>query len=128
MCPIPLPTVQSAYTIIWEQIEDSTPIIITNDSNRFMLSLDNQTLSIQISNSTDQMVFQCKLKLRQCSPLDPRRCQVVDVEGPFMEINVLGEPRAKLKCVCLCVCVCVGGGGGGGGGGRGGLLHWISTE
>ena len=88
MCPIPLPTVRSCYTITWEEIE-STPIPLMNDSEsgRYILSQDNRTLSILVLNSTDQMVFRCKLNLRQCLlPSRPDQCLETDVEGPFMEI------------------------------------------
>ena len=92
ICPIPLPTVRSHYTLIWEHI-DSTPISLMNDSEsgRYILSQDNRTLSILVLNSTDQMVFLCKLNLRQCSPSRTDQCLESDVEGPFMEINVLSK-------------------------------------
>ena len=92
MCPIPLPTVRSNYTLMWEEI-DSTPIPLMNDSEsgRYILSQDSRTLSILVLNSTDQRVFRCKLNLRQCLPSRPDRCLETDVEGPFMEINVLSK-------------------------------------
>ena len=88
MCPIPLPTLRSLYTIMWEQIVDSTPIPL--DTGRYILSQDNRTLSILVLNSS-QTVFRCKLNLRQCSPSRPENCLLFDVEGPFMEINVLSK-------------------------------------
>ena len=93
ICPIPLPTVRSHYTLIWEQLLDSTLIPLMNDSESgiHILSQGNRTLTILVLNSTDQMVFRCKLNLRQCSPSRPELCLESDVEGPFMEINVLSE-------------------------------------
>ena len=93
MCPIPLPTVRSSYTLMWEQLLGSTPIPLMNDSEsgRYILSQNNRTLSILVLNSTDQMVFRCKLNLRQCSPSRPDRCLLFNVEGPFMEINALSK-------------------------------------
>ena len=89
MCPIPLPTVRSSYTLIWEQLMDSTPIPLMNDSDsgRYILSHNSRTLSILI-HFTDQRVFRCMLNIQRCSPI---RCQEFDVEGPFMEINVLSK-------------------------------------
>ena len=91
MCPIPLPTVRSSYTIIWEQLVDSTPILIMNDSESrgYILSQDNRTLSVLISNSTDQMVFRCKLILKRCS--DPQRCPLDTILGSLMEFLILGK-------------------------------------
>ena len=59
ICPIPLPTVRSNYTIIWEQLVDSTPIPLMNDSElgRYILHQDNRTLSILVMDSTDERVF-----------------------------------------------------------------------
>ena len=69
---------------------DSTPIPLMNDSDsgRYILSHNSRTLSILVLNSTDQRVFRCMLNIRRCSPT---RCQEFDVEGPFMEINVLSK-------------------------------------
>ena len=97
MCPIPLPTVRSSYTIIWEQLVDSTPIQIMNDPESrgyYILSQDNRTLSVLISNSTDQMVFRCKVILKRSS--DPQRCPLDTILGPFMEFLILG--RSKFNC------------------------------
>ena len=48
---------------------DSTPIPLMNDleSGRYILSQDNKTLSVLISNSTDRMVFRCKVIMQRCS-------------------------------------------------------------
>ena len=89
MCPIPLPTVRSLYTIIWEQLVNSIPIRLMNDSDReYILSQDSRTLFVLISSPTDQRAFRCKVKFRQCS--DSQRCQILDITGPLMEIKVLG--------------------------------------
>ena len=90
-CPIPLPTLRSLYTIIWEQIEVLGPIrIIENsESRRYMLSLNNKTLSVLISNITDQWLFRCTLKFRRCSYL--LRCKFINITGPLMRINMLGK-------------------------------------
>ena len=78
---------------------DSTPIQLMNDSESdgYILSQDNKTLSVSVPNSTDQRVFQCKLYLQQCSSYDPQRCQSLSVEGPLMEINVLGKLMTQLS-------------------------------
>ena len=91
MCPIPLPTVRSSYIIMWEQLVDSTPMQIMNDSEsrRYILSQDNRTLSVLISNCTDQMVFRCKVIMQRCS--DPQRCPLdTIIVGPLMEFLILG--------------------------------------
>ena len=86
MCPIPLPTVRSLYTIIWEQLVNSIPIRLMNDSEKeYILSQDSRILFVLISSPT---VFRCKVKFRQCS--DSQRCQILDITGPLMEIKVLG--------------------------------------
>ena len=91
MCPIPLPTVHNSYTIIWEQFVDSTPIQVMNDSESrgYILSQDNRTLSVSIFNSTDEMVFRCKVILKRCS--DPQRCPLDTILGPLMEFLILGK-------------------------------------
>ena len=89
MCPIPLPTLCNSYTIIWEQLVNSTPIQVMNDSGSrgYVLSQDNKTLSVLISNSTDQMVFQCKVILQRCS----QRCPLDTIVGPYMEVLIIGK-------------------------------------
>ena len=90
-CPIPLPTVRIAYTIIWEQLVDSSPIPLMNgsESSGYILSQDNRTLSILIPNSTDNRIFQCMVNLQRCLTC---RCLVpFNIIGPFMETNVLGK-------------------------------------
>ena len=70
---------------------DSTPMQIMNDSEsrRYILSQDNRTLSVLISNCTDQMVFRCKVIMQRCS--DPQRCQLdTIIVGPLMEFLILG--------------------------------------
>ena len=62
-----------------------------SESGRYILSQDSRTLSILVLNCTDQMVFRCKLNLRRCSPSRPDQCLEADVEGPFMEINILSK-------------------------------------
>ena len=91
MCPIPLPTVRIPYTIIWEQIVDSTPIPLMNDSesSRYILSFDNRLLSVLISNLTDHRIFQCRVNLQRCS--DTHLCQSFNVLGPLMYTHVLGK-------------------------------------
>ena len=91
MCPISLPTVRSSYTIIWEQLVDSTPIQVMNDSESrgYVLSQDNKTLSVLISNSIYQMIFQCKVILQRCS--DPQRCPLDTIVGPHMEVLIMGK-------------------------------------
>ena len=90
-CPIPLPTVRNSYTIIWEQIVDSTTIQVMNDSESrgYILSPDNRTLTVSISNSTDQMAFRCKVILKRSS--DPHRCSLDTIFGPLMEFLILGK-------------------------------------
>ena len=70
-----------------------SPILLMNDSEsgRYILHQDNRTLSILVIDSTDERVFRCKLNLKQCSPSRPERCLLFDVEGPFMEINILSK-------------------------------------
>ena len=72
MCPISLPTVCTSFIIMWEQLVDSIPIPLMNDSKsgRYILSQDNKTLSVLRSNSTDRMVFRCKVIMQRCS--DPK--------------------------------------------------------
>ena len=88
MCPIPLPTVCSSYTIIWEQLVDSTPIQVMNDSESRGYQ-DNKTLSVLISNSIYQMIFQCKVILQRCS--DPQCCPLDIIVGPHMEVLIMGK-------------------------------------
>ena len=88
MCPIPLPTVRSLYTVIWEQIVDSTAIQLMN-SRQYTISQDNRTLSVPILNSTDQRVFRCRVNLRRCSVT--QRCELNSIMGPFMKFRVLGK-------------------------------------
>ena len=90
-CPIPLPTVRSLYTIMWEQIVDSTATQIMNDSesSRYILSFDNRLLSVLVSNSTDRRIFRCRINLQRCS--DTHLCQSFDVLGPLMNTHVLGK-------------------------------------
>ena len=92
MCPIPLPTVRSSYIIMWEQLVDSTPMQIMNDSESrgYVLSRDNRTLSVSIFNSTDQMVFRCKVILQRCS----QRCPLDTIVGPHMEVLIIGKVRS----------------------------------
>ena len=87
-CPIPLPTL---YTIIWDQVTvDSRLMQLMNDteSREYMLSQDNRTLSVLISDSIDQRAFQCKLRMQRCSL--PENCQW-EVAGPLMKVRVLGK-------------------------------------
>ena len=86
-CPIPLPTL---YTIIWEQVTvDSHHMQLMNDteSREYVLSQDNRTLSVLISDSIDQRTFQCMLRMQRCSL--PENCQW-EVTGPLMKVHVLG--------------------------------------
>ena len=97
-CPIPLPTL---YTIIWEQVYvDSHRMQLMNDteSREYVLSQDNRTLSVLISDSIDQRAFQCKLRMQRCSL--PEICQS-EVTGPLMKVRVLG----KLISVYLVICM-----------------------
>ena len=87
-CPIPLPTL---YTIIWEQVTvDSHRMQLMNDteSREYVLSQDNRTLSVLISDSIDQRAFQYKLKMQRCSL--PENCQW-EVTGPLVKVRVLGK-------------------------------------
>ena len=86
-CPIPLPTL---YTIRWEQIVDLIRIELMNDteSREYVLSQDNRTLSVLISDSIDQRAFQCKLRMQRCSL--SKNCQW-EVTGPLMKVHVLGK-------------------------------------
>ena len=87
-CPIPLPTL---YTIIWELVTvDSHHMQLMNDteSREYVLSQDNRTLSVLISDFIDQRTFQCKLRMQRCSL--PENCQW-EVTGPFMKVRVLGK-------------------------------------
>ena len=85
-CPIPLPTL---YTLIWEQIVVPFRMQLMNDteSREYVLSQDNGTLSVLISDSIDQRTFQCKLRMQRCSL--PENCQS-EVTGPLMKVHVLG--------------------------------------
>ena len=97
-CPIPLPTL---YTIIWEQVTvDSKRMQLMNDteSREYVLSQDNRTLSVLISDSIAQRAFQCKLRMQRCSL--PENCQW-EVTGPLMKVRVLG----KLISVYLVICM-----------------------
>ena len=87
-CPIPLPTL---YTIIWDQVTvDSHHMQLMNDteSREYVLSQDNRTLSVLISDSIDQRAFQCRLRMQRCSL--PENCQW-EVTGPLMKVRVLGK-------------------------------------
>ena len=87
-CPIPLPTL---YTIKWEQVTvDSHPMQLMNDteSREYVLSQNNRTLSVLISECIDQRAFQCKLRMQRCSL--PENCQW-EVTGPLMKVRVLGK-------------------------------------
>ena len=87
-CPIPLPTL---YTIIWDQVTvDLHHMQLMNDteSREYVLSQDNRTLSVLISDSIDQRAFQCKLRMQRCSL--PENCQW-EVTGPLMKVCVLGK-------------------------------------
>ena len=87
-CPIPLPT--TLYTIKWEQVTvDSHLIQLMNDteSREYVLSQDNRTLSVLISDSIDQRTFRCKLRMQRCSL---RRCQW-ELTGSLMKVRVLGK-------------------------------------
>ena len=97
-CPIPLPIL---YTIIWERVYvDSHRMQLMNDteSREYVLSQDNRTLSVLISDSIDQRAFQCKLRMQRCSL--PENCQW-EVTGPLMKVRVLG----KLISVYLVICM-----------------------
>ena len=63
------------------------------ESREYVLSQDNRTLSVLISDSIDQRAFQCKLRMQRCSL---QNCQW-DVTGPLMKVRVLG----KLICITL---------------------------
>ena len=92
MCPIPLPSEHSLYTIHWVQIVDSVSMQLMNDSEsrRVMFSPDNRTLSVLITNSTDDRIFQCRVILRRCS--NSHLCShSFHFVGPFMETRVLGK-------------------------------------
>ena len=43
------------------------------ETREYVLSQDNRTLSVLISDSIDQRAFQCKLRMQQCSL--PQICQ-----------------------------------------------------
>ena len=52
-----------------------------------MLSQDNKTLSVLISNSTD---LQCKVIMQRCS----QRCPLDTIVGPHMEVLIIGKVRS----------------------------------
>ena len=86
--PIPLPTL---YTIKWDGVTvDSHRMQSMNDteSREYVLSQDNRTLSVLISDSIDQRAFQCKLRMQRCSL--PENCQW-EVTGPLMKVHVLSK-------------------------------------
>ena len=88
ICPIPLPTL---YTIKWDQVTvDLSQMQLMNDteSREYVLSQDNRTLFILISDSIDQRAFKCKLTIQRCSL--PENCQW-EVTGPLMKVRVLGK-------------------------------------
>ena len=58
------------------------------ESREYVLSQDNRTLSVLISDSIDQRAFQCKLRIQRCSL--PENCQW-EVTGPLMKVYVLGK-------------------------------------
>ena len=99
MCPIPLPTVSGLYLYtIWEQIADSVPLQLMNNSESrgYNLSKDNKTLFVQVLNSTDHRTFRCKMKIRLCSIM---LCGLLDdIMGPLMELHVLGKIM-EIRCM-----------------------------
>ena len=56
------------------------------ESREYVLSQDNRTLSVLISDSFDQRAFQYKLRMQRCSL--PESCQW-EVTGPLMKVRVL---------------------------------------
>ena len=93
ICPLPVPNIHSLVMyIIWEQISDGVPMPLMNNSEfSYMLSHDNRSLSL-LSNSADQRVLRCTVRLRQCSDFNnPRRCKYNDISGSFMKFHVLGK-------------------------------------
>ena len=89
-CPIPLPTL---YTIKWDQVTvDTDRMQLMNDteSREYVLSQDNRTLSVLISDSIDQRAFQCKLRMQRCSLPKNNYCQW-KVTGPLIKVHVLGK-------------------------------------
>ena len=67
----------------------STTIQVMNDSESrgYILSQDNRTLTVSISNSTDQMAFRCKVIMQRSS--DPHCCPLDTIFGPLMEFLIL---------------------------------------
>ena len=95
-CPIPLPTVHISYSIMWERINNnSIPVQVTDDrqSGGYRLLEKNRSLSLPVSNSTDQRVYRCKLTLTRCNITAIDRCKVDPIMGPYMRFNVLGKVR-----------------------------------
>ena len=69
---------------------DSIPLMNDLESGRYILSQDNKTLSVLISNSTDWMVFQCKVIMQRCS--DPQRCPLdTIIVGLHMEVLIISK-------------------------------------